>query len=158
MFRQILKSPFGIVGGCVLWAVSSSVLAVAAKPVPPVAAQPEQLLTPEQALPAPRAQIQPVNGRVTLKLINKTNALINYQAVGDTAPRTLGGNTSITLQNLKTPMTLTIDREDRGFLDITPKVLGRKANTLEMTLEGTSNFSLDKTTVRIEKSGLVFLY
>jgi hypothetical protein len=118
----------------------------------------ELLLTPDEALPPAGAQISPVNGTVTVKLINKTNAAINYQAVGDTEFRTLAGVSSITLQNLKIPVTLTAYRQDRGLLIMTPKVVEGKAKVLEITLDATTDFSVDKTIIRIEATGLVFVY
>jgi hypothetical protein len=121
---------------------------------------PETLITPDDAVSLPPAgtQIAPVNGTVTVKLVNKTNAAINYQAVGDTEFRTLAGAASITLQKLKTPITLSAYRQDRGFLNMMLKVIGNKTQALEITLDATTDFSADKTIIRIESTGLVFVY
>ena len=167
MFRPMTHLQLGVAA---LW-FSSVMLGsapVQAKPNPivkpvPIArpiAQPEELITPDDALalPPPGIQIAPINGTVTVKLVNKTNAAINYQAVGDTEFRTLAGESSVTLQKLKTPITLSAYRQDRGLLNMVPTIVGSKAQVLEITLDATTDFSVDKTIIRIEATGLVFIY
>lgn len=96
--------------------------------------------------------------RVTLRLKNNTYAAINYQAVGDTKPRTLAGRSIISLQKLRTPVTLTLNRQDAGLLKVTLTPLSNAKESLEVTLETTTDLSADTTTMRIENTGLVFLY
>ncbi|HEY9847192.1 MAG TPA: hypothetical protein V6D03_13470, partial [Candidatus Caenarcaniphilales bacterium] len=80
--------------------------------------------SPQIAPPAPE-ELQPpsatamlTDGRLTIKLVNRTNAVMNYQAIGDTKERSLPGQTNITLQTLKVPTTLTFYRQDRGLLRV----------------------------------------
>ncbi|MEO6860607.1 MAG: hypothetical protein ABI180_03505, partial [Microcoleus sp.] len=53
--------------------------------------------------PLPSARVTPTEGMVVIKLVNTTNAVINYQIVGVTPPRTLGEQSEIVLQNIKVP-------------------------------------------------------
>ncbi len=162
MFRLMNHLQLGMAALLLLGSLMLEWAPVQAKPAAPVKpiAQPEELITPDDALALPPAdtQIAPVNGTVTVKLVNKTSAAINYQAVGDTEFRTLAGSASITLQKLKTPITLSVYRQDRGLLNIVPQVVGDKTKVLEITLDTTTDFSLDKTIIRIEDSGLVYIY
>jgi len=43
--------------------------------------------------------------------MNATNAVVTYQVIGDTNQRTLAGGLDVTLQNIKTPLTVTFVRE-----------------------------------------------
>ncbi|NDJ17843.1 hypothetical protein [Myxacorys almedinensis] len=106
----------------------------------------------------PRARIQPKSDRTTITLINNTYASIMYQAVGDTQPRTLQGRTRVTLRGLRAPVTLTLDREDAGLLLVTPNPSPTSPETLEVLLDTTTDLGVDATTLRVERSGSVFLY
>ncbi|MCU0549872.1 MAG: hypothetical protein MUC48_11045 [Leptolyngbya sp. Prado105] len=142
--------------GClaILVAMSSAVL-------PATAQQPQ---TKPAVTPAPESQFIP-KARVTLKgdrinimLINKTNADIAYQAVGDTQFRTLPGRGTVMLQGLRVPTTLTLDRKDAGLIQVTPKQSTTAPNTIEVELDTTTNLATDGTTMRVEANGSVFLY
>lgn len=106
----------------------------------------------------PKARITITSDRMNLTLINNTNALINYQVVGDTQPRSLGGFDRIALQGLRVPVTLTLDRADAGLIKATPKQSSSASDTLEVTLDATTDLNVDTTTMRIERNGSVFLY
>ncbi|MER3477304.1 MAG: hypothetical protein C4287_13380 [Leptolyngbya sp. ERB_1_2] len=114
--------------------------------------------------PAPEAQFVPktqvtLNGnRVNITLINKTNAAISYQAIGDTQIRSLPGQGTVTLQGLRVPTTLTFDRQDFGLLNVTPKQAETTPGTIEVTLDAATNLAVDRTTLRVEDNGSVFLY
>ncbi|MGV0024949.1 hypothetical protein ACFE35_08080 [Phormidesmis priestleyi ANT.L61.2] len=112
---------------------------------------------PEQQF-SPKARIMLTGDRVTLRLKNNTYAVVNYQVIGDTKPRTLAGRSSVSLQNLRTPVTLTLDRQDAGLLKVTPTALINAKESLEVTLDTTTDLSADATTLRIENTGLIFLY
>jgi hypothetical protein len=101
------------------------------------------------------ATITPNKSRVSIRLVNDSNAPISYQAIGDTALRTLPGRSFITLQGLKVPTTLTFFRQDRGLLMATPKLIPE--GMLELRLRETTNFTMDNTALRIEANGNVFL-
>ncbi|PSB28151.1 hypothetical protein C7B82_15015 [Stenomitos frigidus ULC18] len=111
---------------------------------------------PSQQQP-PIATLTPSQGTVGVKLMNKTGADIVYQVIGDTRVRTLRGRSEITLQALKTPVSLSFYRRDRGFLLVSPKVPTTAANTIELTLTETTDFATDKTALTIESDGEVYL-
>ncbi|MBW4441502.1 MAG: hypothetical protein KME10_09770 [Plectolyngbya sp. WJT66-NPBG17] len=121
-------------------------------------------IMPAISQPAPEVQFTPkarvtLNGdRVNITLVNKTNAAINYQVVGDTQFRTLAGQGTATLQGLRVPMTVTLDRQDSGLLRVTPKQAEKSPNTIEVTLDTTTDLAIDGTTMRVEANGSVFLY
>jgi hypothetical protein len=130
--------------------------------IAPASAQPKQ---PKPTVtPAPEAQFIPKTrvelkgDRVNVMLINKTNAAISYQAVGDTQIRTLPGRGTVMLQGLRVPTTLTLDRQDFGLLQVTPKQSEKSPGTIEVTLDTNTNLATDGTTMRVEENGSVFLY
>jgi hypothetical protein len=109
---------------------------------------------PEQQQ-APNMMVTPVDGKINIKLINTTNAVVTYQVVGDTNQRTLTGDSDVTLQNLETPVTVTFVRQDRGLLKVSPQA--SSSGLLEVTLDETTNLDEGKSTMRIEKGGAVFI-
>jgi hypothetical protein len=123
------------------------------------APQPKPTETPLPELQfTPKARVQLKGDRATITLINKTNAAIAYQAVGDTQPRILPGRQTISLRGLRVPVTLTFDRQDAGLLLVSPQQSATSPNTLEVTLDTTTSLSIDGTTMRVENNGSVFLY
>jgi hypothetical protein len=106
----------------------------------------------------PKARIQLNADRTNITLINNTNAVITYQAVGDTQPRILQGGQRIDLRGLRAPVTLTLDRQDAGLLLVTPRASATSPNTLEVSLDTTTNLSADTTTLRVEQTGSVYTY
>jgi hypothetical protein len=101
------------------------------------------------------AAVSPSDGRVTVRLVNKTNAPITFQAVGDTQVRTLAGRSEIALQGLRVPTTVTFYRQDRGLLMVTPR--NSQSGVLEVTMQETTDFAMDRTALRIENNGSVYL-
>jgi hypothetical protein len=101
------------------------------------------------------AAVSPSDGRVTIRLINNTNAPISFQAIGDTQIRTLAGRSEIALQGLRIPTTVTFYRQDRGLLMVTPK--SSESGVLEVTMQETTDFAMDRTALRIENNGSVYL-
>jgi hypothetical protein len=102
------------------------------------------------------AIVTPTNGRVSVKLVNQTNAPISYQAIGDTAPRILQGKSNVTLQGLHMPATVTFHREDGGLLMVTPQASFQQGS-LQLTLQETTDLRMDRSALRIEENGLVYL-
>jgi len=100
----------------------------------------------------PSAMVMPVNGKINIKLMNATNAVVTYQVIGDTN-RTLAGGLDVTLQNIKTPLTVTFVREDKGLLKVSPKAASQ--GLLEVTLDESTNLDEDQDTVRV--GGTVFI-
>ncbi len=138
-------------------AIAQSITPPALAPPPVVAPQqsPDQPLTPplpEQELPS--TSVAPINGRITVRLVNRTGAAISYQVIGDTQERSLGGNASVTLQALRTPTNITFYRQDRGLLQVRPQA---SSGLLTATFTATTDLSVDKNILSIQQSGLVFL-
>jgi hypothetical protein len=156
MHQQII--PFRILGIlCGSFALGVLAAPTIATPIAQSRPAAVTLPFPEQQF-IPKARIALASNRVNVMLMNKTNAAITYQAVGDTAPRTLPGRSTILLRGLKTPLTLTLDRQDAGLLKVTPQPSSKTPGTLEVTLDTTTNLGADATTLRIENTGSVFLY
>jgi len=115
-------------------------------PVPPA---------PEQRQ-APSATISLANGRVNIKLVNKTAANVTYQVIGDTAPRSLKGKSDVILQSLSAPLTVTFQRDDGGQLMVTPQP-SSEAGSLEVTFNEATDAAQGRSAMRIEPNGSLFL-
>ncbi len=118
---------------------------------------PEHPTTQEQPaqFPLPSGRVSPVNGIVTLRLINQTNAVINYQVVGGTRQRLLGEQSHTELVGFPLPLTLTYQRQDGGLLLVFTK--STAPGVLEVRFQGTNNFDLDTKSLNIPNTGSVFL-
>lgn len=124
------------------------------RPAPPSPGGVTPIPLPEQQQP-PSATVTPVNGRISIRLTNTTNAIAFYQVIGDTEQRTLAGKSQVTLQNLAIPTTLTFSRQDRGLLRTTTSAT--TAGLLEVTFDATTDLAEDRTTLRVQPDGTVFL-
>ena len=102
------------------------------------------------------AAVSPTAGKVNVRLVNKTNATIVYQVIGDTQLRTLAGRSEIMLQGLRTPTNVAFYRQDQGFLMVTPQASSQNG-MLNVTLQETIDFAMDRTSMRIENNGSVYL-
>ncbi|MEH2063356.1 MAG: hypothetical protein V7K50_14015 [Nostoc sp.] len=111
------------------------------------------LLQPRQA---PNATIALTNGTVNVRLVNDTAAKVTFQVIGDTAPRSLQGKSDVTLQGLRTPITVTFEREDGGQLIVTPQT-SSEPGSLEVTFNEATNAAQGRSAMRIERNGSVFL-
>jgi hypothetical protein len=111
---------------------------------------------PEEQTQQPSARISLANGKANVMLINDTAADITYQVIGDTGSRTLPGKTSANLTGLNTPVTVTFQREDGGLLLVTPKAAGETGD-LEVTMKETTDVNQDRSAMRIQSNGSVFL-
>jgi hypothetical protein len=87
---------------------------------------------------------------LNITLINKTNASVCYQALKYTGQRNLSGQSKITLKDLPTPVTVTLFREDGGLLRI---ISNKKAQSLIVTLEETTDLANDKQALIISEDG-----
>ncbi|WP_414580743.1 hypothetical protein [Scytonema sp. PCC 10023] len=110
---------------------------------------------PEQRQ-APSSIIAVRDGRVNVRLVNDTAAPISYQAIGDTAPRTLPGKSEVLLQRLATPTTVTFQRQDNGLLMVTTQP-SSQAGVLEVRLDETTDLQMDTKAMSIQQNGQVFL-
>lgn len=133
---------------------------VSPAPLPQVSPAPQTSPTPIQP-PLPEQQQPPATtvllnqGKVNIKLINRTGAQIAYQAIGNTEPRSLPGKSDITLKNLVAPITVTFKREDGGLLNATGR--SPTLGVLELTLDATTDLGIDKQSLQIQPTGDVFL-
>ncbi|PHX56126.1 hypothetical protein CP500_006980 [Tychonema bourrellyi FEM_GT703] len=106
--------------------------------------------------PFPGARVTPVDGMVTIKLVNTTNAVINYQVVGMSQSRTLGEQSEISLKNLKTPITLTYQRPDGGLLLVRTQATAT-AGMLQISFGATTDLGADTKSLEVQEDGKVFL-
>ncbi|MGB7892894.1 MAG: hypothetical protein WCF82_13470 [Microcoleus sp.] len=104
----------------------------------------------------PLATVAPMAGEVSVKLTNSTNTPISYQAIGHTESRMLGRGAEIVLQNLPTPVTVTMVRVDGGLLKVIPMSSSEKG-MLAVSIDETSNFDGNQGVLRIQPDGQVFL-
>lgn len=117
---------------------------------------------PYRSIPAPE-QLQtasaiaiPVDGRITVRVQNLTNAPVSYEVIGQTGQRTLAGRSQYSLRNLPAPTTLTFRRADGGLLRIQPSA-SKTPGQLDVLLSETTSFAQDDISMRIQQNGAVYL-
>jgi hypothetical protein len=104
------------------------------------------------------ATVIPTNGTVNVRLINNTNVLITYQALGYTERRILAPEAEYTMLDLPAPVTITAERQDDGFLTAMP-MSSRQQGLLEVALdEDYTTRDNAAGTLRIEEDGQVYWY
>jgi len=106
--------------------------------------------------PFPGARVTPADGMVTIKLVNTTNAVINYQVVGMSQSRTLGEQSEISIKSLKTPITLNYQRSDGGLLLVRAQATAT-AGMLQISFGATTDLGADTKSLEIQEDGKVFL-
>lgn len=106
---------------------------------------------------SPDAVMTPVNGQVNIRFVNQTGAAIDYQVIDTTQYRTLGGRSTMTLQGLSLPTTLTFRRQDKGFLQVMLTQNSPEAGTLTIVVKETPDFAIDRTSLYVDQDGGVFL-
>ncbi|MBD2662899.1 hypothetical protein B6N60_00415 [Richelia sinica FACHB-800] len=126
------------------------------RPTPPTTQPGTRFRTQTPPAPVPVMRIALANGTVNIRLENNTGANVTYQVIGDTAPRSLTGKSYVMLRGLKAPITLTFQREDGGFLQVTPQP-GENVGNLNVTLQETTDFNQDRKSLRIQDTGGVLL-
>lgn len=143
-------------GSLLFGVVGSSLAGVAEEPM-------NQQTQPGTSIPLPEQQqgallrVMPVNGQLTVKLINQTGDPITYQVVEDTKPRFLSVDAEVWLTDLKAPLTLTFQRPNGGLIAVSSQA-SSEPGVLEVRLNQTRNLSADKNAIVVEQSGLVFVY
>lgn len=138
-------------------ALALSAPASAASINPPQVIAP-QVIAPQviaQVTPTPDSAMTPVNGKVNIQFINETGADIEYQVVGDTAPRTLEGDEDMTLRDLPVATSLTFRRKDSGLLRVQFRA-DEPTGTIVVNVSPTEDFALDRTTLYIDQKGMIF--
>ncbi|MGK7921973.1 MAG: hypothetical protein AB4080_18415 [Trichodesmium sp.] len=116
--------------------------------------QESETTEPPPKFPEPAGRVTPGEGIITLRLINQTDAVINYQVIGGRY-RTLGERSVVELSELPIPLTLTYQRPDGGLLLVSPQ--GISSRVLEVRFNATEDFSLDSKSLNISGKGGVFL-
>lgn len=102
----------------------------------------------------PIATVTVQNSKVNVQLVNSTGVGISYQAIGQTATRTLNPKEEFVLRNLTTPITITLVRQDSGFLKVIPTELS--PGTLTLSLVESAEFGDNQGAIRINANGQVF--
>lgn len=97
----------------------------------------------------------PMAGSVDVKLKNNTNALVTYEAIGQTGRRSLPGGEEVVLRNLPVPVTITTVRQDNGLVDVVP--VSSQKGLLEVSLNESKDLDNNAGALRIQKDGQVFL-
>lgn len=110
---------------------------------------------PEQRQ-SPSATVMPMNGKVSIRLVNETGANITYQVIGDTNQRSLQGKSDVNLLDLSPPVSVTFKRDDGGLLMVSPQA-SSEPGMLEVTFMETTDLTTDKTTMTVQETGAVFL-
>ena len=103
----------------------------------------------------PDGKVVPVNGKVNVRLTNKTNDRLFYQVVGQTDRRILTENSTVTLQALTLPASILFRRQDGALLKPSLKPVGE--GTVEVRLDETNDLGLDRKSLSIRKDGALFL-
>jgi hypothetical protein len=116
-----------------------------------------QLPLPSQQEP-PSGMVVPVNGEISINLMNQTGASVIYQVVGNTKPRSLQSQSQVMLRDLPTPTTLTFNQKnDAGALIAVSLEPSSKPGVLNIKLMATNNWHNSHRSLRIQKSGNIFL-
>jgi len=106
--------------------------------------------------PMPSARVTPSEGMIVIKLVNTTNAVINYQIVGVTQQRTLGEQSEIVLKTIQVPITLTYQRPDGGLLLVRPQATAMPG-MLQVSFGATTDLATDTKSLEIQEDGKVIL-
>ncbi|MEG4291257.1 hypothetical protein Q5692_21850 [Microcoleus sp. C2C3] len=106
--------------------------------------------------PMPSARVTPAEGMIVIKLVNTTNAVINYQIVGVTPQRTLGEQSEILLKSIQVPITLTYQRPDGGLLLVRPQATAMPG-MLQVSFGATTDLATDTKSLEIQEDGKVIL-
>lgn len=103
----------------------------------------------------PDGKVVPVNGKVNVRLTNKTNDRLFYQVVGQTNRRSLAENSTVALQALIVPASIGFRRQDGALLKVSLKPVGE--GTVEVRLDETNDLGLDKKSLSIRNDGALFI-
>jgi hypothetical protein len=138
-----------------LFAFISFPLSLESQGILPSQAPPVLIPPPVEDIQPVDGTVTPVDGNITVKLINKTNAKVRYQVLGITRPRILEGKADSQLTKLPLPVSLTFRRVDNGFLKVTMK--SSSTGILEVELDGTEDFNSDRISLWINPKGEGYL-
>ncbi|AFZ30652.1 hypothetical protein Glo7428_2124 [Gloeocapsa sp. PCC 7428] len=106
----------------------------------------------------PVALLKPTGQQVSVRLKNNTNALVTYEVTGHTGRRYLPGGEEATLQNVPLPATITVVRQDDGFVKILPVTTDAEPGLLAVSLdEDATPLDDNQGVIRIQSDGQVFV-
>lgn len=101
----------------------------------------------------PIATVVPTEGTVDVLVKNKTNAAIDYQAIGYTENQTIEGGEEHVMRDLPVPVVIRAARQDDGFIETMPEV--NEEGMLELALDEYPERNVG--VVRIEEDGSVYI-
>ena len=107
-----------------------------------------------ETIESPPNMIMSGQDLITLRLINQTGAIIQYQVIGGPY-LTLGETSVVELSELSIPITLTYQRPDGGLILVHPQSISSKV--LEVIFYPTEDFDLDTKSLNISAKGQVSL-
>jgi hypothetical protein len=102
--------------------------------------------------------------RLSLSLTNQTGFPVEYQAIGDTESRVLPPNSTVTLRDLRIPVSLLFrsqvasDTGDRTGLITTDVRPNTSTGSLDITFKPTSDPLNLRSTVSVDANGNVYAY
>jgi hypothetical protein len=99
--------------------------------------------------------VEPTAGDVRIRLNNRTNSNIRYQAVGDTDLRILEPGSSTMLSDVEVPISVFVYREDNGLIQATAN--SSQAGMLDVDLGETQDFAAADLSIRISPEGAVYV-
>ena len=149
------KLPIGKTSLASLVAVTLAVAGNSFLPLGQNASFAEEIAQTNEPERVPDGKVVPVNGKVNVRLTNKTNDRLFYQVVGQTDRRLLTENSTVALQALKLPASILFRRQDAALLRVSLKPIGE--GTVEVRLDETNDLDLDKKSLSIRNDGALFL-
>jgi hypothetical protein len=117
-----------------------------------------------QELPTPVTSVVLTGDRLSLSLTNQTGFPVEYQAIGDTESRVLPPNSTVTLRDLRIPVSLLFrsqvasDTGDRTGLITTDVRPNTSTGSLDITFKPTSDPLNLRSTVSVDANGNVYAY
>lgn len=133
---------------------SGQVGGVEAIPIEPSTVTPASPPLPEAGMQA-IATATPVNGQLSVELVNNTGTAVSYEVIGDTSRRTLLLNESAMLRDIPLPTTITVVRQDNGFVDVA--ATSSENGMLNISLEPRPSLDNAQSAIRIQADGQVFV-
>ena len=149
------KLPIGKTSLASLVAVTLAVAGNSFLPLGQNASFAEEIAQTNEPERVPDGKVVPVNGKVNVRLTNKTNDRLFYQVVGQTDRRILTENSTVTLQALTLPASILFRRQDGALLKPSLKPVGE--GTVEVRLDETNDLGLDRKSLSIRNDGALFL-
>lgn len=102
------------------------------------------------------ATVKPMmDGKVSVTLKNDTNTPVSYHVVSHTQTRILPMREEVVLREIPTPATITLVREDGGFLNVEP--VATEDGMLTVSLDEKRKPDNNQGVIRIQSDGQVFL-